>query len=334
MRIKISIFFVLLAMASSSFAQVYDNYPNAIHKDNPSIIAWAKSCEVHRGYINIADTSQTFTSGGITSNRAFAGSPENACGKADGLSTVSLGDGGYAIVQFDKAIRDGEGFDFVVFENAFFVPPNSTETAFLELAFVEVSSDGENYFRFPCLSEMPYINQVGSFEETDWTKYHGFAGIFTHPYGVAFDLNDIEDNELLDKQNITHIKIIDVVGCIQAEFASYDSHGNIINEPWPTPFHTGGFDLDALGVINNTTNSIDDIYTSKISLFPNPASNLVKIQSNQKPKKVKLFDLMGNMLLEISDSDGFNIENLKSGIYIIKIYFDDNQIISKKLIRD
>jgi hypothetical protein len=33
-------------------------------------------------------------------------------------------------------------------------------------------------------------------------------------------------------------------------YASYDSQGHQINDPWPTNFPTGGFDLDAVGVIN------------------------------------------------------------------------------------
>jgi hypothetical protein len=33
-------------------------------------------------------------------------------------------------------------------------------------------------------------------------------------------------------------------------YASCDSQGHQINDPWPTPFPTGGFDLDAVGVIH------------------------------------------------------------------------------------
>ena len=33
-------------------------------------------------------------------------------------------------------------------------------------------------------------------------------------------------------------------------FSSCDFNGHQINDPWPTPFNTGGFDLDAVGVIN------------------------------------------------------------------------------------
>ena len=39
------------------------------------------------------------------------------------------------------------------------------------------------------------------------------------------------------------------------DYASYDSQRHQINDPWPTAFDigTGGFDLDAVGVINEKT---------------------------------------------------------------------------------
>ena len=34
------------------------------------------------------------------------------------------------------------------------------------------------------------------------------------------------------------------------DFSSCDFSGHQINDPWPTPFYSSGFDLDAVGVIN------------------------------------------------------------------------------------
>ena len=55
---------------------------------------------------------------------------------------MPLGDDGSLVLTFPAPIADGAGPDFAVFENAF-------STEFLELAFVEVSSDGTNFTRFP-----------------------------------------------------------------------------------------------------------------------------------------------------------------------------------------
>jgi len=49
------------------------------------------------------------------------------------------------------------------------------------------------------------------------------------------------------------VKVIDVIGTIDPQYASRDSFGNIVNDPYPTPFGSCGFDLDAVGVINQAT---------------------------------------------------------------------------------
>ena len=43
--------------------------------------------------------------------------------------------------------------------------------------------------------------------------------------------------------------MVDVVGSIDPMYGTRDSLGNLINDPWPTPFATGGFDLDAVAVL-------------------------------------------------------------------------------------
>ncbi|MEZ4549679.1 MAG: hypothetical protein R2874_04140 [Desulfobacterales bacterium] len=51
---------------------------------------------------------------------------------------VVLGRGGSIILTFDPPVENGEGWDFAVFENSF----NDFN---LELAFVEVSSNGTDF---------------------------------------------------------------------------------------------------------------------------------------------------------------------------------------------
>lgn len=319
LKVKNIILISFLISSSLLKAQVYDNYQNAVNVDDSRIVGWVSQCEVERGYINISDPEQTYTQGDVTSNRAFAGTEQDACGAANGLSTVSLGDGGSATVQFQNPIRDGEGYDFVVFENGFFNPPGETSAAFIELAFVEVSSDGTHFFRFQTLSEMPYLTQNNSFAAIDWTLFHGFAGVYAHPYGVAFDVADISDAPFLNKQRITYIRIVDVVGCIQPQYASYDTQGNIVNDPWPTPFHTCGFDLDAVGVINETSNAIGNVPVQNVSLYPNPANGYVCIQGISEAQRIEICDSAGRLLMVKKNANSFSIETLASGSYIVRV---------------
>ncbi|MGV3533276.1 MAG: PEP-CTERM sorting domain-containing protein [Chthoniobacteraceae bacterium] len=221
----------------------------AISKDDPAIRAWATgyvASTLERGWLSAANESL-----GTVSH----GSPSDALGKADVdveleevHPVISLGDGGSITLTFAEPIADGPSFDFAVFENGF-------QDTFLELAFVEVSSDGEYFSRFPAVSltgteggqENP--NQ-DSFSLLDPTNLHNLAGKYIGGYGTPFDLAELPMDPKVNKGRITHVRVVDVVGSTNPAWGTRDSGGRLIKDPFPTRFETGGFDLDAIGVLN------------------------------------------------------------------------------------
>lgn len=160
---------------------------------------------------------------------------------------LSLGDGGSVTLTFATPVANGEGPDFAVFENGF----NAGASAvFAELAFVEVSSNGTDFVRFPAVSVTQTATQAGTFGTLDPHDLHNLAGKYPAGYGTPFDLAELSDAPGLDINRITHIRIMDVTGDVKNGRGSQDSLGNWINDPWPTNFQTCGFDLDAIGVIH------------------------------------------------------------------------------------
>jgi hypothetical protein len=188
--------------------------------------------------------------------------PQLALGPAVGgaADIVCLGRGGEITLTFSTPIVDGSGFDFAVFENAL-------DDVFLELGWVEVSSDGEHFCRFPNY----YAGQavVNPFDGHETIDIYGLASKYRNGYGHPFDLAELQEayNALspirptffteayadalvtnfpfLDLTHITHIRIIDIVGNGTAEA----TNGDIIYDPYPT-IGSAGFDLDAIGVIH------------------------------------------------------------------------------------
>src|SRR5262249_13856862 len=68
---------------------------------------------------------------------------------------------------------------------------------------------------------------------------------------TPFDLAELAGTSpLLDVNNVQFVRLLDVVGTINPQYATLDGQGNIVNDPWPTAFGSSGFDLDAVGVIN------------------------------------------------------------------------------------
>ena len=98
-----------------------------------------------------------------------------ALGPAEGVSTLvtNLGRGGSIALSFDAPIADGAGADFAIFENGFSVG----ERVFAELAWVDVSSNGTTFVRFPGFYVPPPLSSpVGEFDTVDNTNFSGFAG--------------------------------------------------------------------------------------------------------------------------------------------------------------
>lgn len=196
----------------------------AVFKDHTNLIAWAT------GWTNYIVGPQC--------DPGFQ-TPSNVTGKAEGTSfdIVCLGQGGQITTTFDTRIANGAGADLAVFENAF-------DDTFLELGYVEVSSDGVNFFRFR--NHSMTTNPVPGFGAVDCTAVDGYCSKYRQGYGTPFDLDELKGvSPLLDVNNVCYVKIIDVVG----DGSRTDSFGNVIYDPYPTT-NSAGVDLDAVGVLN------------------------------------------------------------------------------------
>jgi hypothetical protein len=306
--------------AQGPFAPAVDSIgTSAIHKDSSVFIGWAAQCSVTRGYQDIAQPSLGFVTAGV---------PENAIGAAGTNGVVSLGDGGSAILTFSQPIINGAGWDFAVFENAF-------QNTFLELAFVEVSSDGVTYFRFPATSLIPFETQIGTFGEVDATLINNLAGKYRVQYGTPFDLEELNGTVGLDVNNITHIKIIDVVGSINPLYASYDAQATIVNDPYPTGFDQGGFDLDAVGVIHQQPVSVEENFNAYFSIYPNPAAASILLENKEgKNIEVKIFNQTGEIVFNDNGqlSMPISVSELSNGVYYITITENESKTTVKLIV--
>lgn len=310
--------FWLLLAAVALQAQDYPpgaGFPGttAIHKDSPLFVGWATGISVVRGQVNIANP--TFTAGG--SNLATSGQPDNALGYPDGNSTVSLGDGGSAVLTFAAPIVNGEGFDLAVFENG--------ASTYLELAFVEASSDGIHFFRFPSHSQSPTVTQINSFGSPQPTYLNNLAGKYESLYGTPFDLSELPDDPLLDKNAVTHIKVVDVVGSIDPAYARYDSFGNAVNDSFPTPFISSGFDLQAVGVIHQQNLGLAERELDLVKIFPNPVREVLSVEGICEFSTVVL-DWGGRKVFEQGyQSEKIDLSKLPAGTYLLEIQSGDRK---------
>ncbi len=228
---------------------------DAIPASSAKFTGWATGVShVQRGLIQIDNPSYGSATYGNTNDNGdpvpidFYVSGAADATPADPYNVLSLGDGGSMTLTFAQPIGNGPGPDLAVFENGF----SYTATAFfMELAFVEVSSNGTDFFRFPAVSLTPTSTQMGTFGTIDPTNLLNLAGKYQAGYGTPFDLDELRStSNKLNVNRITHVRIVDVVGSLSPTYGQRDSLGNLVNDPWPTPYDASGFDLDAVGVIH------------------------------------------------------------------------------------
>ena len=211
----------------------------------------------------------------VSSPAAALGAPDaGSTGDPDFLPVglVSLGDApegtpsGTITLGFDAAITNGTGVDFAVFENASDFSAFGSGI-FAELAFVEVSTDGSTFARFATSSQTTFPDPSGLSLATDLMLdfsggqdfatlpsrglVSGFAGADPAFSGTLFDLSALSSTaEVLagtvDLDLINFVRLVDIAGDGRTE----DSFNNPIYDAFSPNNATGGFDLDAIGVLN------------------------------------------------------------------------------------
>lgn len=222
----------------------------AIPATDPSIVEWATGAAIDRGLAEIDDPALGYASyGGQTgspANNAPLGQPPQPQTTSYG---VASGQGGTVTLTFDRPIANGPGPDFAVFGNGF----SEGSQEWVKPAFVEVSSDGVHFFRFPSVSLTQTATQIGSYGTLDPTDLYDLAGKDPAGYGTPFDLQELAHvSPLLNVDDVTEVRLVDCVGDINPTYATYDSQGHIINAPWPANSVVGseGFNLAGVGAIN------------------------------------------------------------------------------------
>jgi hypothetical protein len=242
----VHVMIVSLPAAAGPFRNV------GVLRDDPAITHWAASVVDYRLAPGVA--------------ASFA-NEASALGPADG-SVVSLGDlnaeqisdnilPGSITLALAAPIANGPGWDLLVFENAggFFPPP----FVFAELAYVEVSTNGVDFARFPSISlnVEPGQGIVGdteinttfgrAFAGINASNVTNLAGIHFSNLGTPFDLDDLAAVPLVQTgavhlDEIRLVRLVDIPG----NGAFRDSQGRPILDAWVTG-GSGGLDLDAVG---------------------------------------------------------------------------------------
>jgi hypothetical protein len=223
------------ALGCGSSAPTHDEDGGSAQGDTGVVVADWGTLPADRFVTEVISFTRGACSGYGVENmpRVVEGPPMGAGADQGSTDVVSLGNGGEIVLSFQpNAIVDGDGVDFIVFENAFFVDGDPNDV-YAEPGEVSVSDDGVTWTSFPCTRTTrtpPYGSCAG------WHPVYSNPDNDISPVdpktagGDGFDLADI---------GVKHARYVRIVDKI-IESCPEGGGAPIAN----------GFDLDAIAIVN------------------------------------------------------------------------------------
>ncbi|WP_299365774.1 T9SS type A sorting domain-containing protein [Winogradskyella sp.] len=86
------------------------------------------------------------------------------------------------------------------------------------------------------------------------------------------------------------------------------------------------YDLSALSITDN------DLDQNSVTLYPNPAKDLLYIGTNMPYESIAIYDINGRLVKTIKSdisNEGIDVNLFESGVYFVRINFENNQIVKK-----
>jgi len=99
--------------------------------------------------------------------------------------------------------------------------------------------------------------------------------------------------------------------------------GRISSEPLVYKYDKIEFSLSKVGTGNcdeDIISSSEEVHLEKtISLYPNPASNILNIETDLEHFDIQVYNISGQQVLQLQNQKSFNIQNLPTGTYFMTI---------------
>jgi len=93
------------------------------------------------------------------------------------------------------------------------------------------------------------------------------------------------------------------------------------NQTWGTPF------TFTVGITKNMA------LANEVTIYPNPASSFVQIDTDLKVTNLRVFSLNGQLISETTNTKKINVENLKPGLYVLRITAAEGTVTKRLVIK-
>lgn len=174
-----------------------------------------------------------------------------------------------------------------------------------------------------------------------------YSGTFTGTYTTTVDASGTMNSSFNETANVIRLKTVEnlqisytglgVVGTfVQTTYRYYRA-----TDYWPYLKSTNRvISIAALGLDTNVTeiekapatfelSAQDFTFDKNISLFPNPATNSINVNSSQEIISLTIVDQLGKVVLTKNKTTNLDVSELQSGIYFVKILTNEGSGVKK-----
>ena len=202
---------------------------------------------------------------------------------------------------------------------------------------------------------IPDWQGFGGVEKTDENGYYRFSGLEPGPYVVfVWQVDNWEEGQPLHGFQSTNGFVADADNDVDLDNNGFGNpftdimSGIVTLSLGDEPLNDGDpfncyFDYDGSG--NNTidfgffdpnTTSVFEDDDSRISIYPNPVSDILTIQGDLDLFKIELYNTVGRLVRSVQANHNIHnmeVSSLPAGVYILKIINrDSNQMKTQKLV--
>ena len=179
--------------------------------------------------------------------------------------------------------------------HVFIIPDGTSIEANGYLVFVKDASDFSAVF--PEITN--YIGEIGfGFGGSDSVRLYNASGVLQDE--VTY-LNDAPWPICADETGDT-LELItpDLDNSLPGSWSCINTHGSP-------------------NAVNSSSLSIDNVYIEPVKVYPNPVQNTLYISGVKGPSKIKVYSVLGQLVMNQSITNTLDVSRLKRGVYYIKI---------------
>ncbi|WP_298755654.1 T9SS type A sorting domain-containing protein [uncultured Psychroserpens sp.] len=108
-------------------------------------------------------------------------------------------------------------------------------------------------------------------------------------------------------------------------------NSNIDNTSTQDYFSIPEPDLDSFMFDTLSVGNIE-VTALNIKIYPNPTSNQITVDTTYEIESVKLYNILGELVLTTSNQKSITVRHLNSGVYLLKISLDNKDVIKRIII--